>query len=434
MRTRVLFHEINAGSAQIAAAFAKRLRFVPVCDDSHLAEELARLELSFERWAPPVPGEPSPSVQARVDEMAGWIRQAASLAASRRAFASSHPGQGERLMRDVVAQVTERAAEPIAMIEAFDEECAREAPRLVVMGNNSTSRQRALASRCAQRGIPCLELAHGLYGGNLGHVAGDHHALHSLYAAWGERARERLVAFGNAPSKIFVTGSPSWDPLYQPENRPSAAEAKARIGLDPSRPALLYCTTYANMQTAFWPAIKERILTITKALLEAIRQAGDVQLVVRQHPSEATAAGRESQEDLEQAYRAWAAGLGVERLVFNSGAMHDAVRACDIVVTTPSTVVVEAMILERPVIMIPRQPGADRFFRAEDGIVVIDDELDLPAEIARLLGAAWAREEIVRAQRRALPAFNFGNDGRAAERVAELLEELCLSADQVVVP
>jgi glycosyltransferase involved in cell wall biosynthesis len=106
-----------------------------------------------------------------------------------------------------------------------------------------------------------------------------------------------------------------------------------------------------------------------------------------------------------------------------SGKKLEAIRAADLCICPgPSSAIPEIMILERPVIQIPRT-DEDLTYTDADGIVIAPDER-LEAEIQRLLQNPQSRADVVERQNAALPRLNSENDGRATSRVATLILQL----------
>ena len=144
-------------------------------------------------------------------------------------------------------------------------------------------------------------------------------------------------------------------------------------------------------------------------------------MLIRPHPGERLGSQLSAEQfrDWTRGYEQWIhAEYGIEALVATERKV-EAIRAADVAITPGSTSVIpEVMILERPVIRI-RGWEWDDLYGEEDGVVVVDRDAIEPALVA-LLRDPEARAARVERQTAAIHDLNYGEDGRAQERVAEL--------------
>ena len=328
------------------------------------------------------------------------------------------PAAGMRLFEDLVGMLGRQ----LAVVETFQSLVRSRDLRLVVLGCDNNHLERTVVAAARLAGVPSLQLAHGL-NAKLGvHIAGEMDTLYAdAVAVFGERARRNLIATGNSPERIFVTGSPGWDALYAPQARISVREARRRLQLNPDRGVVRFLPTCWHPNTQF-PFNARRFAETTRALLRALQRcAPETQLLIRPHPGERA----ETRLSVEQfhgwthRYEQWIHGeYGIEARIATEHKV-EAIRAADVAITPGSTSVIpEIMILERPVIRV-RGWDWDDLYGEEDGVVVVDRDGIEPA-LAALLRDPATRAAQVEHQTAALPELNYGNEGRALERVAEL--------------
>ncbi len=289
--------------------------------------------------------------------------------------------------------------------------------------------QRTLVNYLKLQGVPSLHLAHGLYSKPQVHVAGELDRLNSDYlAVFGARARDNYLHSGNPPERVFLTGNPLWDPLYAPAARISTREARRRLGLDPDRPVVLFCSSYAEGSSAYFRHRAQRMFAVHEAIIEAVRQLGpQVQLIVRPHPTELRRApiAPDDSNWVMQAYQRWLAQNGVPGVHLSGGHKIEAIRAADmVIVADQSSMIPEAMILQKPTIMLTLLKDFDTTYTEADGIIVVDEKEQLAGVIDDLITSPSAREAMVQRQNAVLPELNHGHDGRATERVADLVRDL----------
>ncbi len=151
-------------------------------------------------------------------------------------------------------------------------------------------------------------------------------------AVFGERSRHLVEAYGTSPERIFVTGSPRFDRYFA-----------APMERQPTEPCLL--VTMANR-----PAYgRERMVRFYKLLIALLRYCDEHR--IKQRLRLGRGATEQGVEPIEKA----APDLSAEDIrYFRSRAVSDVsleddLRSASAVVTTPSTVSLEAMSLERPV-------------------------------------------------------------------------------------
>jgi glycosyltransferase involved in cell wall biosynthesis len=102
-----------------------------------------------------------------------------------------------------------------------------------------------------------------------------------------------------------------------------------------------------------------------------------------------------------------------------------AIAAADVVLTFgESTIIPEAMILQRPVIIAPFFKGANRTYNETIGIQVANNYFELAAAVSSLLPSDDAHSKAVAQQNKILRELNFGHDGKARERIADLIISL----------
>lgn len=305
---------------------------------------------------------------------------------------------------------------------------------LILVDCDNDYTQRILVNSAKRYGIPSLHLAHGIYSQPQVHIAGEADKLNADYIAlFGARARDNFVGSGNPPERIFLTGAPLWDPLYKPEARVDARSARRQLGLDLYRPVVLFCTSYAEGSSAYFRFRAQRMQAIHEAVIQALAQIGpQVQLIVRPHPNELqrTTLSPEDRKWIGEAYLHWLGRYGISPVHLSFENKIEAIRAADVVIVADqSSMVPEAMILQKPVIMPTLLHDFKTTYTEADGIIVVEEKARLGEALAGLIRDPSAREAMVQRQNVALPELNFGNDGRSTARVTDLILELTAHQD-----
>jgi Flp pilus assembly protein TadD len=133
-------------------------------------------------------------------------------------------------------------------------------------------------------------------------------------------------------------------------------------------------------------------------------------LVLKLHPS--------TTPDEEGRLRRLANEAGAAAPLFVRDRVPMVLAASDVLVTLPSTIAVEALIVGTPVI-------APEFFYEGDAVRTVTADPDaIVAVLDRMLGGWRSSPEFARQRRDFLARYNGACDGRAAERVAAVVEDL----------
>lgn len=281
---------------------------------------------------------------------------------------------------------------------------------------------KVLALWSRHRETPVLQLAHGTGIGRnyIGEVNSS-----DFIAVSSQRSAEYFIDQGIAPQQIHVVGNPCWDIL--PAMKMSRHAIRQRLADAYDLPLDGFWLVWGSTWNAQLSALDNRdyIEQMLQACqsIQALSQQGlsQVRLIYKDRPTPDIPI-----EQMRDGFQAIAKALGVEDLVRYAvdDARHWA--ACgDTVVSYDSNMAIEALLVDVPAINLTSDFGciAGGGYGASDGVIVLE-----PSELAQVLGAL-CRDEGFRSEVAAVAAtrkgfFNFGNDDKAANRVAELIEQL----------
>jgi hypothetical protein len=270
----------------------------------------------------------------------------------------------------------------------------------VVVHEDVTGAVRAFLAGVRPGGVPTIHVPHGLYAEDR-IVGGDvHGAVHTdLVAVAGAAQREWFVRRGVGAERLVVTGNPAWDALCR--------------GVEPSAlgngPVVTFATSWLGPAVGHHGAVRAYHERCARAVREAVERVRidhpTLRFVLKLHPS----------EPADEAGRVRVATGGPDVVVRERS--PGVLAASDVLITLPSTIAVEAMLLGTPVI-------SPEFCYDGDAILTVPGQAEpLAAAITHVLDG-WGRSADFAARRRTFVARHNGpSDGRAAERVAQLVEE-----------
>lgn len=277
------------------------------------------------------------------------------------------------------------------------------AQHLVLVGTGSAVGKAAL--RYASReGIPSTVLQPGVIAGAsiYRRTEGDR------IAAWGAADADWSRANFGRPVWVEPTGSPQYDHIHTAD---SVASIHSLARLPPHLRIVLYASQ---------PFVQDRALrspwerfTLLSMVLDAARRPQGCILLIKWHPSERP-------ETLSSFKERIGSTLLLQFHRENTWAL---IRASHIVLTLSSTVALEAMFLERPVIFLGPPDRESPFRPPESGAGLrANTREELSRFIERLLTDGSYRERVLDGQRAFLAEHYAPLDGRASERVVAFLE------------
>lgn len=229
------------------------------------------------------------------------------------------------------------------------------------------------------------------------------------FAVMGAAFRDQFVEQGVRHKEIVVTGHPTHDAVYRRARAVDEADraaVRASYGLPLDRTLVLYAT-----QPVLWRKVisRETLEANVRALAAAVAAEPGCELILKLHP-------REDRSDY-----AFCATLDPPVRVLDQAEMPDLIAAADLFVSSSSSTVLLAMMLDRPIITVnfDAVPHFDQF-EPIGGTRHVRTHADFAAALASLLHEPAAGAELAR-QRASVVERYTRFDGQAAARIAGLI-------------
>jgi hypothetical protein len=316
----------------------------------------------------------------------------------------------EMLDRKIGAFFTEVMPRAAANIDMLEKVIQRKKIKIAVLRNDVKEQERTLILALRLHKIPSLVMQHGILAESNGHNI----LLADKFAAWGRASVEWYGRFGNPSERFAVTGNPRFDILTDWRPRFSRQELCKRLGLDEDKGIVLFATQQVNRFSSFWT--EDLFWVMAGKLLEAMRQFPNKQLVIKADPYEDTAPYRER----------IMAGPYNNAVATKKTDIYTLIYFSELVITQDSTVGLEAMVFDKPLITVNLTKRQDRVPYAEKGGAVgVYKGADLPSAVRQALtdektisGLKAGRKEFIRDYAHAL-------DGKARARAAGVLDMMC---------
>ena len=298
--------------------------------------------------------------------------------------------------------------------EAAERIVASERPDAVLLEYEEGSYGRAAMVAARKAGVPSVALQHGLHGGayipsyffrrTAWEQGGDISAcpIPTKTAVFGEVTRSYLCEDSAYPAEaVAVTGTTIYDDALAFGKQADKAAIRKNLGFAEEKVVTVLSSIFTEIQDRRW--------FIEHSLAAAADR--DLQCVVKLHP----------REDAET-WQLIADRMGVARPLVRRDGLWQAIVAADVVVSWYSTTVLDALLLDRPVVVL-RVPGKNNpeSLAGRGGVMIVDDQRELSEALRLLVMDRQKRDTLVDRGRQLLVEHIYKCDGRAAGRIGALI-------------
>jgi hypothetical protein len=289
-------------------------------------------------------------------------------------------------------------------------------PSVVVLMEDITPIYRAIISVCKMNGIPTLVIQHGIQ-------SADMKGFHVMpveadkQAIWGNISKKWAVERGKAPETQVVTGNPRYDLIVTMENKPEKEKLSicGKLGLMPRKGIVVVATTWYSGVTSCY--VPEEVEVFIWKTLEAMREFPEKQVVIKLHPS--------YHAEYEEITRAVMNELQINNVVITEHFLWELLSICDLSIIDFSTVGLEAMLFDKPVITFdPMKTSELNPYAGTGAVLEVYEEKDLVPAIKDALYNKKVQERLAEARKRFVYEYAYLRDGKAALRVAKLIEQM----------
>jgi hypothetical protein len=311
----------------------------------------------------------------------------------------------------------------VRWIELAERMLYKEKPDVVLIVNEYGVFERALLVAAKRLGIRTLAIQHGnIHPYHRGYMyakeeIGPDASGRSPYcpiaertAVYGPYHRDLLTKCSAYPeNSVVVTGQPRYDRLSHLDKIYSRRDFLTRHGISSDHKVVLWATECEAL------SMEENIANF-RAVFGTIAALKDTTLIVKEHPGE--------REIYTRIIKSYLKGCGGRALLTSpTSDVYEQLFACDLLIARYSTTVIEAVALEKPVIVLnlTGEPGESMDYVGEGVALGAYREEDLGPAIEKLLKDD---SELSRNRKRFIERYLYELDGKASERVAELVKEM----------
>jgi hypothetical protein len=256
--------------------------------------------------------------------------------------------------------------------------------------------------------VEVVKVVSGFFQGLPGYVKGLDIAVLS------PAAKEWFARDGIPPEHLFVIGQPRFDLVQKQKFDPR--RLRAELGV-PENKGIIVLATQPMVESFLWTE-NERVKFID-VVTGGMKEFPEKRLVIKLHPDENI-----------DIYRGILRGSGDDKtIVCRDTDTYELLHACDLLITFYSTVALEAMLFDRPVITVNLFGKTDIFPFARSGAALgVYREEELVPAMKKALYDTVVREELARKSREFAVEHIYQPDGRASQRGAELIRQLVAQA------
>lgn len=208
--------------------------------------------------------------------------------------------------------------------------------------------------------------------------------------------------------EIMVTGQPRYDILYYADKIYSKDKFLSKYEINPTHKIILWAT-------AFHVQNHEENIRNFEVVFETMQNIKNATLIIKQHPSE--------EEKYTKMIRNYSNKYKINAIITPKNSdTHEQLFACDLMIIKDSTTAMEAVVLDKPVVVLNLSGETDAVDYVEQGVALgVYNENDLKHVIEKLLKHDI---DLAKSRKRYIEKYLCKADGKATERVVDLIVQM----------
>ena len=311
-----------------------------------------------------------------------------------------------------------RMIEYIEMAKRMIEE---EKPDLILIVNEYGQFERSLVIAGKLKGVPTLAIQHGNFmltpGGYMytkdeisseGSIKSPYCPIPDITAVYGTYHEDILTKVNAYPEdSVVVTGQPRYDILYRANKIYDKDKFVKKYKINPNHKIISWTTQCHGLSN-------EENIRNFKGVFRTMQNLKDITLVIKQHPGE----GKRYTKMIKDCLNKY--NLGMNAVVTPKDSdTYELLYICDLMITKNSTTAMEAIALNKPVIVLNLSEEPDLVDYVEQGVALgVYKEEDFKPAIEKLLKDD---SELAKNRGRYIEKYLYKIDGKATERVVNLI-------------
>jgi len=278
-----------------------------------------------------------------------------------------------------------------------------EDPDIVILIDIFGSFTKTIATVANLNNIPTLYIQHFTTSAHPGFEP----IMTSKAALPGRHDKNIYIQLGTQPDKLVITGQSKYDVIPKKIKEFNRKKLCNKLDLDPQKGIFVLTTQ---------PFPHEENQKLLYAVLNAMKKYPDKQLVIKMHPREVN----------KLFYKKIVNEMHAKNVVITKNVdTIELLIACEIMMTVSSNTALEAIILNKPVIIINllNKPDFLSLIKKNAAVEVCKSE-DLPIMIKEVLSNKKLRNKLNLHGKMLINDYFYKIDGRSSERIANLIEKM----------
>ena len=312
---------------------------------------------------------------------------------------------------------TFRFIRAIQYIERIKQMIKLEQPNIIVM-TNDVERSFSLVGKLEN--VLTLSIQHGVIGHPaINFVNAECESTDVVNPFWRPIA-DKIAVFGDyykdlfinyssySPDKVVVTGQPKNDYLARADEIFDKNKLCNKLGINPNEKIVVWITQTHGL------TLDENRKNVS-CVYNALRLLKNTRLIIKLHPGENQKAPLYRENKLIKPIIIAAKDADTNELLY----------ACDVMITKNSTTTIEAMILNKPVIILNLSNQPDYVPYAESGAAAgVYKEEDLLPTLKKVLYDSQFRKKFEKNRKKFVYEHAYIQDGKASKRVSDLIMQM----------
>ncbi|MBN2190388.1 MAG: CDP-glycerol glycerophosphotransferase family protein, partial [Candidatus Aureabacteria bacterium] len=293
-------------------------------------------------------------------------------------------------------------------------------PGLLINDEDTTPFNKALVECAKKKGIPSIQMNHGILG---------HHLLKvpinsDVIAVFGESSLKRLVGWGVEKGKIALTGAPCYSKISARTGKHDIKNklcSEFGLGQDTKLVMLASSPFRTEERSDFIDTflIPDNIKKVILIAARALHYVKNAKLIIKLHPREQNEWFTHNllrKHDLDK-----------DVIILKNHNIFDLLHASDLILSYGTTVFLEALLVKKPVLIFDDRNKKFLNFLSDDYLDLLDDKGSI-RRIRKLLQDSRERENRLRRQEKELLWHFINKNEDSVERFHKLCDGMLAGA------
>jgi hypothetical protein len=282
-------------------------------------------------------------------------------------------------------------------------------PQSAIIATDGTNFGNCAVNVCAKNGIPTFFVPSTIINSNPLHadwIGSDKICM------YGQQGLKVLSSLGYSEERIVLTGNPKYD-FLKTFDKAKSRQALSSYSIDGDKKLIVVAMARWHKGDEVW-----------MSRLVKFCNKHDIEVVIKVHPMYKSILSFDESQDRIKLIAKECQGL--KYLVTYDIDIYTLISAADLVITEYSNVGAEALLMDRPVLTVNfnKEPFENEQRYHETGAAIyLEEYSEMEQVVLDMLVHGKYLDELREGRKRAADLYNYYNDGRAAERVLDLITD-----------